>query len=253
MTCRKRLVLIDSRDRIVSTSNTNEFQVALPLPIPQGRYHVTLSATSIPLTLYNIRTGVNDTIYFNDGTDRTVTLTPSSYTASSLATHIQAQLNASASTITFTVSYNTDTFKMTIAGDSPFTLQFDNADSPYRELGFAFAETASATSHVGDYAVNLSYPQFLMINIPELAHTDLMTTHSKQALATFLVPIQNNLGYVDVALMNEKFLIEVRQPLTQLTVNLALRNLEQAELNGSDWSMVLMFEELPSSVLPTKS
>jgi hypothetical protein len=54
----------------------------------------------------------NNKIYINDGTDRTITLTSASYTYSTLASHIQTQLNASSSA--WTCTYSTTTFLFTI-------------------------------------------------------------------------------------------------------------------------------------------
>jgi hypothetical protein len=52
-----------------------------------------------------IVTASNKTIYINDGTDKTVTLTEGSYTYTTLASHVQTKLNASSSS--WTCSYAT--------------------------------------------------------------------------------------------------------------------------------------------------
>ena len=51
-------------------------------------------------------------IYINDGTDKTITLTSAEYTGTTLASHIQTQLNASSSS--WTCTYSTSTYKFTI-------------------------------------------------------------------------------------------------------------------------------------------
>jgi hypothetical protein len=70
--------------------------------IPAGAFEVTSS---------------NNTIYINDGSNKTVTLTAATYTTgASLASHIQTQLNASSSL--WTCTYSSTTFKFTIGRSS---------------------------------------------------------------------------------------------------------------------------------------
>lgn len=54
----------------------------------------------------------NNEIYINDGSDLTVSLTAGAYTYTTLASHIQTQLNASSSN--WTCTYSSTTFKFTI-------------------------------------------------------------------------------------------------------------------------------------------
>lgn len=60
--------------------------------------------------------GSNDKLYVNDGTNKTVTLTAATYTGTTLAAHIQTQLNAS-STL-WTCTYSTTTYAFTIGRSS---------------------------------------------------------------------------------------------------------------------------------------
>jgi len=62
-------------------------------------------------------TALNNKIYVNDGSDKTITLTVGSYLYGSLATHIQTQLNASSSN--WTCVYDSSlTYKFTLARSS---------------------------------------------------------------------------------------------------------------------------------------
>lgn len=63
-----------------------------------------------------IVTGQNDTLYINDGSNKTVTLTAGTYTGTTLAAHIQTKLNVSSTLWTCTYSLTTWTF--TIARSS---------------------------------------------------------------------------------------------------------------------------------------
>ncbi len=61
-------------------------------------------------------TASNQKLYINDGTDKTITLTVGTYIYSSLATHIQTQLNASSSN--WTCTYNSTTCKFAFTRSS---------------------------------------------------------------------------------------------------------------------------------------
>lgn len=59
-------------------------------------------------------TASNNKVYINDGSDKTITLTAGNYTYSTLAGHVQTQLNASSSNWTCVYDYSGGTFKFTI-------------------------------------------------------------------------------------------------------------------------------------------
>ena len=98
---------------------------------------------------------------FNDGSDRSVTLTEAWYrNPKELATHIETLLNDSASSIVFTVTYSDTTGKFTIAGDGAFSIEFatgaNTANTVAPKIGFAVSDSASATSHVSVNAQTLT-------------------------------------------------------------------------------------------------
>lgn len=106
-------------------------------------------------------TSSNKTIYINDGTDKTITLTEANYTYSTLATHIQAQLNASSSN--WTCTYSTTTFKFTIGRSSgTSTLRFSQTtNAAWSMLGYVLSVDTSAgtglaageqRNHTSEYA-----------------------------------------------------------------------------------------------------
>lgn len=97
-----------------------------------------------------IESAVNDKIYINDGTDRTITLTAATYTTpASLASHVQTQLNASSSG--WTVSYSTTTYKFTITRSSAGTLRYSQTtEAAWSTLGYTGSTDVIATSFVAD-------------------------------------------------------------------------------------------------------
>jgi hypothetical protein len=98
---------------------------------------------------------------FNDGSDKSVTLTEAWYrNPKELASHIETLLNDSASSIVFTVTYSDTTGKFTIAGDSAFAIEFatgaNTANTVAPKIGFAVSDSTSATSHVSANAQTLT-------------------------------------------------------------------------------------------------
>lgn len=94
-------------------------------------------------------TNANNKIYINDGADKTVTLTNGNYTPTTLASHIQTQLNA-ASTV-WTVSYSAVTFKFTISRASSATLRLSQTTgSAWSSIGFVGALDDNSGPWVSD-------------------------------------------------------------------------------------------------------
>lgn len=93
----------------------------------------------------------NNTIYINDGTNKTISLTVGSYTYSTLASHIQTQLNASSSN--WTCTYNsTTTFKFTINRTSGTAVlrKSQTTNAAWDMLGYVGATDVSTPAFVAD-------------------------------------------------------------------------------------------------------
>jgi hypothetical protein len=97
-------------------------------------------------------TSANKTLYINDGSNKTVTLTEATYaTGTLLAAHVQTQLNASSSN--WTATYSTTTGKFTIGRSSgTATLRLtQTTNAAWTMLGFTGASDFSAgTGTAGD-------------------------------------------------------------------------------------------------------
>lgn len=96
----------------------------------------------------------NNSIYINDGTDRTITLNSANYSGgAALASHVQTQLNASSSN--WTCTYSTTTNKFTLARSSGTdTLRFaTTTNASWDTLGYTTAsDTAASVAGVADEA-----------------------------------------------------------------------------------------------------
>lgn len=87
-------------------------------------------------SVFQVVTGTNDVIDWNDGSDREATLTAGKYTGSSLASHIQTKMNAVVSSPAKTVVYNVQTGKFKIAQASgTFILKFFNGTNAAQTCG----------------------------------------------------------------------------------------------------------------------
>lgn len=98
--------------------------------------------------------GSNNTILFNDGSDRTATLTAGTYTAEGLAAELKRAMEAAnGSTDTYAVSFDTNTNKFSIANNAgnsnPVDLLWENVATTAAGL-FGFTTADHAQLAVGD-------------------------------------------------------------------------------------------------------
>ena len=92
----------------------------------------------------------NNTLPFNDGTDRTATLNVGDYSLTEFVTEIARALNA-ASSLTFSASVDRSTRRITITGSSNFELQTTTGASanPFSLMGFSGADKTGANNYTG--------------------------------------------------------------------------------------------------------
>jgi len=110
---------------------------------------------------WTITAGFNDKIDFNRGGVLVATVAPGAYaTGAALAAAIVTALEAADATPVWACSYSVSTFKFTVSSDLAFTLLWASGANTgvacHKELGFAVADTGSATSQVGANAVHQS-------------------------------------------------------------------------------------------------
>ena len=107
-------------------------------------------------------TTANNKIYINDGADKTVTLTVGSYTYTTLAAHVETQLNASSSNWSCDYDTTGSTFKFTISNTGSVTLRLSQAaNAAWDTLGYTTSLDLVGTSfvateqrnHTSEYAI----------------------------------------------------------------------------------------------------
>ena len=83
---------ISSKDRNASSNSSSDFFVYLPVPVSNIK-SIELSELSLPNTIYNIRTGINDSICWDYlSVSYNFTIPPGLYSISSLLSTIQTSL-----------------------------------------------------------------------------------------------------------------------------------------------------------------
>jgi hypothetical protein len=228
-------IIIDSKDRASYSTGSHDFYIELK-ELCEGRYKV--QYVYIPNTFYNI-TASNCVFYFNDGTDRNCSIAAGNYTASNLATALTTALNASGTSITFAVTYSTSTLKMTVSGNSNFTLKFGSysTNSIASMIGFASSDSGvAAGSFVGANVVDLSYPRCILVDInqtPKVASTS-------NAVGTVAIPLDVLSSDIATFKSESDYDLFLTLPRTNRLQFMIRDDRGQAlNLNGADWYLIL--------------
>ena len=235
------LLFIDSRDRTNGTS-TN-FSIRLPQTYA-GVKEVSLESAFVPNVIYNITSSNNVIPVIISATTYNATLTPGRYSAGLLALEMQSKINTAvaASGATFTVTINDSSFLCTITGSTTFTIDFGSATSPWRELGFANAVTASGTSCTGTNAVQLNLPTALFLNVSEWSHNAIAVTGTHSYTPSFVLPLASNPGDVSSYSALANFRQKITLPgvtFASLRIRLTDNNGTEVSLQGAEWSCLV--------------
>lgn len=144
---------------------------------------------SIPMSHYVIDS-LNNKIDFNDGGDKQAILKNGFYTQSDITTEIKTKMDA-ASVLTFTVTVDNITQKMTISAGSNFTLKFDQANSAAKTLGYNEVELTGANTYTAPNLLNLTR-RYTLFNV----YSDQLTKSHKMVYSS------NNKGSLIAVLNN---------------------------------------------------
>ena len=164
----KKSILVDSVS--VNSDNTSNYIVNFGGDVyPEVFKNVIgfrLVKATVPHTLYNV-TDKNKKIVLNDGVDKTINLSPGSYTFVQLGNHLQNSINSQGLS-GFTVTSNTTNFKYTISCSSNFIIRWSASDNDSHTLfGFNYKDTNNLASHTSENAVDQT-KHFVDLVIPEI-------------------------------------------------------------------------------------
>ena len=138
----------------------------------QGAYKLVGFVTTN--NMFNINS-YNNKIYWNEnGTDKITTLTTGHYNTEEYRSHVNTQLNDSASG-TITVTLDDNTRKLTITDTVNFYMTFgtNTSNSARKLLGFDGVDGTNATSHTSDTPIDLNTHKNIFITFEQDDHRNL--------------------------------------------------------------------------------
>ena len=233
-----------SSDHRISGTNEN-FQVHL-----QGRHSenkelaIQVKQVVIPNTYYLI-TSSNNTFVLDDGADKTVTITPGNYASmSTLATELKTQMD-SATILTWTVSVDTNTNKLTFSTSQDFDMTIPT-ESLADVLGFTSGTNyvSSSNSLTSVDCCNILGTQF--IDIISSINTDCSVSngnHENQMLARIPVKLINPFDLVVHENSTGELVSHGDKSMNNLRLQLRNQYGEQMSLNGKVWSISFLVHE----------
>lgn len=232
------LFLIHSKDRVTGTSSNYSLQ--LPQAIKNVKA-IELLSVSIPATIYNIDSENNKFYYIDNGVDKVVTIPSASYSSTTIILTLQS-LMAAFGTNTYTVTYNTSTYKIQITSNANFSLRFGSfrTNSISSVLGFADVDTVLSLTVMATNALDLAEPDYYIIDVKEFFQ---MARTTKNDTGTFIIPCVNLTdGTSEIFNKNTGYnYCEIYQDcnITTLNVTIKTHNNKIVNLNGSNWFMIL--------------
>jgi len=234
-------LLINSFDRNSGTSHDFGIQI----PQIENLKSVRLLSASIPNSLYNV-TNKNNKLDFFRGSNLQITVPPGAYSAEEFTNAIKFLMDNLDGVGIYTSSVNEITFKVMIECSLNFVLRTtQTTNSIFYILGYdSSADTASAMTHTANYAVSMHFPQYLLINIGQIGSSHSIT--SSNVRSNFVVSMTNNSSFVEIFNTNSNYENDTsyshNSRLNYFNITLKKQNGESADLNGSDWSMLLALE-----------
>lgn len=232
-------VVIRSRDRDTKSTSTSSFRLSFQRPL-SGRYIMVYCL--IPATVYPV-TGSNNIIYFRENsTNKLCTIPAGNYTGSGLATAVASTMTtASGGYATFSASFDTSTYLITISSTQSFVLQWGTftTSSAAALLGYPASDTFAGTSAAGTYMIDLAAPISLNIRIsPGTVDSSFVT--ASLVPSGLVVPLTTDFGvYSAITSSDLPQTITFSSPAKTLDVEVLDSSGTAASLNGANWEMYL--------------
>jgi hypothetical protein len=124
----------DANGRALSTNFI--YVMKEPITVPDHmNLLISLHTATIPYSFYNVRSGVNDKIYYQiAGIDYVLTLTAGNFSATGLASVLKAHIESNGATVVLSYSRETLKYTFTITVVANFTFKFDGKTDGANEL-----------------------------------------------------------------------------------------------------------------------
>jgi len=193
--------VVQSLSLFLDTNNSNSpdtpadtnFELNFAAGNNTSNYSLSLESCSFPNSVYPINSN-NNKIYFkeNGGATLEATLQSNNYTGTEFATQIQTQLDAAGAN-TYTVTYDSQSKKITITENAANTIQLVAGDNDvYDNIGF-IVTSADANSITADNPVRLDGSLFIDI-ITNIGTQNYSSSGRTNVLAR--IPLSGNFGNV---------------------------------------------------------
>jgi hypothetical protein len=237
-----RVAYLTSYDSLNSTDTPANCTLKLNTAL-QNVKKIKLSQFTIPNTIYNVRTGINDQVCWNRlATNYNFQIPKGQYTILTLLSTIQTGMNGIDAN-TYVCTYNTNNFLVTISGASTFFLNWNSnpqaATGCYKQLGFAKTDLVTATSQTAVYAPDLSYPEFIFVSIAEIPNflttTSSLSTSNRFSFCIPLLDSGSSLLFISPETMENT--VEFASPISlyNISVNLKDKDGNFVDTIGAHW------------------
>jgi hypothetical protein len=242
-------VFISSADRTDPSSSAASCDIQLQSQAIQNAKCLSLERFTICNTIYNIHSNNNYIVWRRSAIDYQTSVPEGQYDATTLCTALATAMN-NADANNYSLSYNPVTFHITVTGTNNFSLNWATSTANqasktmYRELGFLKVDTSAATSHTGQTVIDLSQPQYIMVEISTIApHVITSAEVTSSNRFAFIIPIESTGGELNVWERGETTYNDLtfKTPITldNFQVRIYDKNRILQDLEGSDWSMII--------------
>ncbi|MGL5934889.1 MAG: hypothetical protein ACRCZI_04625 [Cetobacterium sp.] len=210
---------------------------------------VVVRSVQIPFTFYTVNS-LNNVLKFNNNAV-TVTLTPGNYNTSSLAVELKSKIDTAFGDTNTTISFSATTYKLTIARVAPFIVDaaISVPTSTFATLIGFTVSSANAVSNTGDSVINLSGPNYIVIESAFLTKAiQHRTNYTSSLYNNVLAVIPLMVAPGDIISLDDQLLLPTRlnykfDILTTDVIDIVLKDDAGniLNLNGSDIAIHLVF------------
>lgn len=269
-----RILVIDSRDRNHDKyPNPYDYRVDLNDTF-RDIISMELIGSEIPNSYYNINSS-NNLIHFREdpGIILTATIPPGNYSLTSLKAAIETAMDAAGdAAISYTVTFDTISFKTTITSDAVgpkiFDLVFFGGTEPFGEigertiyrsrsmakvLGYDREDLTGSLSYTSVFTFNLSNEKYVLLHIPDFEHIDGPDSDVRKSYAK----LQLDSSFGDTShykRADTRFIKYFSPPLGKLgTLRIQFKTYDGNffDFNGQEHSLTFRIELLDSTKLKT--
>lgn len=183
------------------------------------------------------------------GTPIAVKMAVGSYTGPEFTTAIAAELDAasaaSGDTLTYTVTLDSITNKMTISATGAFDLDFATGPNSYitnipPTIGFARTDVSTASSYTGTDVVNFAFENYIYLKSSTALGVDqgiiVGNTTDRNTIAR--IPISEPTDGIMFYTNTSEFEVDINNPLdiNSIDFQITFRNDQPVDFNGHNWS-----------------